>query len=91
MKLAARRFPDRIVRRREAPGRRDQFGEWQPGAVERVELRANVQPLSLSDSEMAGGEQLTHRLKAYVLPRAGADRNGRGRASLERRSAHVAW
>ena len=69
MRLAARRFPDRIIRRREMPGRRNDIGEWVPGAVESVELRANVQPLALTDSELAGGTQLTHRLKAFVLPR----------------------
>ena len=69
MRLAARRFPDRIVRRRELPGRRDDVGEWQPGASADVELRASVQPIALADADLAGGSQLVHRLKVFVLPR----------------------
>ena len=69
MTFAARRFPDRITRRREAPGARNSFGEWIPGATIDEELRASVQPLKLEDAELAGGDQLVHRLKCFVLPR----------------------
>ena len=48
---------------------RDSFGEWVPGRSMDVELRASVQPLALTDAELAGGDQLVHRLKCYVLPR----------------------
>ena len=69
VRLAARRFPDRIVRRRELPGRRDDVGEWIPGATADFELRASVQPVELTDSDLAGGVQLVHRLKVFCLPR----------------------
>ena len=45
MTLSLRRFPDRIVRRREAPGDRNNAGEFVPGAITEIELRASVQPL----------------------------------------------
>ena len=69
MRLSARRFPDLITRRREMPGHRDDFGAWRPGQSMDVELRASVQPLDLTDSELVGGDQLVHRLNVYVLPR----------------------
>ena len=69
MRLAARRFPDRIIRRRELPGRRNDVGEWVPGQTVDFELRASVQPIALTDSDLVGGVQLVHRLKVYVLPR----------------------
>ena len=69
MRLAARRFPDTITRRREMAGHRDDFGEWIPGATEDATLRARVQPLALTDSDLEGGVQLQQRLKVFVLPR----------------------
>ena len=69
MTFAARRFPDTITRIREAPGGRNDFGEWQAGQSEEFELKASVQPLKLMDSELTGGDQLIHRLKCFVLPR----------------------
>ena len=69
MRLSARRFPDTIIRRREMPGHRDALGEWHPGQSVEAELRASVQPLKLEDTELAGGDQLVHRLKCFVLPR----------------------
>ena len=69
MRLATRRFPDTIVRRREMPGRYNDYGEWEPGPTVDVELRASVQPLALEDADLAGGVQLQHRLKVYALPR----------------------
>ena len=68
MRFSARRFPDTITRRREMAGHRDDFGEWHPGGTEDFELRASVQPLSLTDSDMVGGVQLQHRVKVFVLP-----------------------
>ena len=69
VRLAARRFPDTIVRRREMPGYRDDVGEWMPGATADENLRASVQPLALADADLVGGVQLVHRLKVFVLPR----------------------
>ena len=47
MKLSARRFPDRVVRKRQAAGSFNDFGEFVAGAVEETTLPANVQPISL--------------------------------------------
>ena len=47
MKISKRRFPDTVTRKRQAAGAFNDFGEFEPGAVEEVELRANVQPISL--------------------------------------------
>ena len=69
MRLAARRFPDRIFRRRESPGHRDDYGDWVPGATVDATLRASVQPLALTDSDLEGGVQLQQRIKVFVLPR----------------------
>ena len=69
MRLAARRFRDIITRRRELPGRYNEYGEWVPGASSDETLRASIQPMSLTDSDFAGGVMLVHRIKAFVLPR----------------------
>ena len=66
--LALRRFPDTIVRRREAEGRRNAYGEWTPGEVTDIELRAAVQPLELADDNLAGGAQLIQMLKVFTPP-----------------------
>ena len=66
MSLAARRFPDRIVRRREGPGARDRHGEYQPGAVVETEFPASVQPLALADNDIAGGAILADRVKVFI-------------------------
>ena len=66
MTLAARRFPHTITRRRTMPGHRDDFGEHVPGTVEETDLRASVQPMSLEDSDLVGGVQVSHRLSVYV-------------------------
>ena len=47
MKLSSRRFPDTVTRKRQLPGAFNDFGEFEPGATEEVELRASVQPISL--------------------------------------------
>ena len=65
-RLASRRFPDVIVRRRQAPGDFNTVGEWVPGALTETELMASLQPLHLEDSDIAGGAQLVERLRVYV-------------------------
>lgn len=66
MTLAPRRFPDTITRRRQAPGSRNDSGEWVPGATVETELRASVQPLALDDADVVAGSQLVERLRCYV-------------------------
>ena len=66
MKLSARRFPHTITRKRQAAGAFNDFGEFEPGAVEEVELRANVQPISLEEQDAAEGGRLDQRLRVYV-------------------------
>ena len=71
MTLAARRFPDTIIRRRTAPTTFNMYDEPTPGTVEEVELRASVQPLSTEDLDAVEGARLVERLKVYVpLPGA---------------------
>ena len=71
MKLSARRFPHTITRKRQLPGEYNDFGEFEPGAVEEVELRANVQPLDTEEDTALEGARLDQRLKVFV-PAAGA-------------------
>ena len=67
MRLAARRFPDTITRRRRMPGYyHDQTGAYVEGSVEEVDLRASVQPLAIEDSDFVGGALLVERAKVYV-------------------------
>lgn len=66
MSLRLRRFPDTIIRRRQAPGAYNSAGEWTPGAVTETELRASVQPLALEDTDLVAGADLTERRKVYV-------------------------
>ena len=61
-----RRFPERITRRRQAPGERNRAGEFVAGATMEVELPASVQPLALGDADIAGGAQLSETLKIYI-------------------------
>lgn len=65
-RLSLRRFPESVTRRRQEPGYRDERGRWVPGIVNTVAMRASVQPLDLEDSDIAGGVQLSERLKIYV-------------------------
>ena len=69
--LSKRRFPDTVHRKREHPGRRNQYGEFVPGALEFTEFSASVQPLALQDSDFVGGARTEERLKVYI-PEAGA-------------------
>ena len=64
-------FPDTITRRRQAPGARNEFGEFEPGEVTEAELSASIQPLSLKDADEVGGVKVSHRLSVHV-PEPGA-------------------
>lgn len=71
MRLAPRRFPDRIVRLREAAGDYGEDGVYVAGTVVERELRAAVQPLTLQDVDSPGGAVLSDRRKVYIpLPSA---------------------
>ena len=65
-RLAIRRFPDAIVRRRQGPGDFNEYGEFEPGRIVRTVLPALVQPVKLEDANIAGGVSLVDRLKVYV-------------------------
>ena len=65
-RLALRRFPNEVVRRRQGAGGFNEFGEFEPGAVVTAVLPASVQPLSLEDQNFVVGAQLMERLKLYV-------------------------
>ena len=69
MRLAARRFPDRIVRRRQGPGTRV-AGRYVEGAVTETPLRASVQPVAVEDVLQEGGERLSDRRRIYVPGRS---------------------
>ena len=69
--LSARRFPDTITRRRQGPGGFNQYGEFEPGAVQETEFKASIQPLKLEDLDTTGGARVSHRLKVYI-PEPGA-------------------
>lgn len=71
--LASFGFPDTITRRRTMPGHRDEHGEYVKGSTVDTELRANVQPLALTDSDFVGGAQVLERLKVYVPDDAEGD------------------
>ena len=76
-RLALRRFPNEVVRRRQGPGTRNFYGEFVPGAIVETIYPARVLPLSLEDSDFAGGVSLLERLKVFV-PRGIARRRGEG-------------
>ena len=78
-RLALRRFPNEVVRRRQAPGGFDEYGESAPGAVVETIFPARVLPLTLEDRDFVGGVSLVERLKVYV-PRGIARRRGQGDA-----------
>ena len=78
-RLALRRFPDEVVRRRQGPGATNFYGEFEPGTVAETIYPARVLPLSLEDSDFVGGTSLLERLKVYV-PRGIARRRGEGEA-----------
>ena len=63
---AIRRFPEFIVRRRQGPGMRNDYGEFVPGAIVTAVLPASVQPIRLEDLNLPEGERLSERLRVYV-------------------------
>ena len=65
-RLAIRRFPDAIVRRRQARGAWNEHGEFEPGAIVAAVLPALIQPVKLEDTDTAGGSSLIDRLRVYV-------------------------
>ena len=74
-RLALRRFPDEVVRRRQGQGAFNDFGEYETaGPVETI-FPARVLPLSLEDSDFVGGVSLVERLKIYI-PHGIARRRG---------------
>ena len=76
-RLALRRFPNEVVRRRQGPGTRNIYGEFEPGPVVETIYPARVLPLDLEDSDFVGGVSLLERLKVFV-PRGIARRRGEG-------------
>ena len=78
-RLALRRFPNEVVRRRQGPGTRNFYGEFEPGPVVETIYPARVLPLDLEDSDFVGGVSLLERLKVFV-PRGIARRRGEGDA-----------
>ena len=75
-RLALRRFPNEVVRRRQGPGTRNFYGEFEPGPVVETIYPARVLPLSLEDSDFVGGVSLLERLKVFVprgIPQDGGD------------------
>ena len=61
-----RRFPDSITRLRETPADRNSAGEYVEGATVEINFPASVQPMSLTDADIAGGASLVERYKIYV-------------------------
>lgn len=66
MTLALRRFPETITRLRTASAGRNSAGEYIEGAIVEAELRASVQPIALTDTDIVGGVSLVERFKVYV-------------------------
>ena len=67
------------MRRRQGPGTRNFYGEFEPGPVVETIYPARVLPLDLEDSDFVGGVSLLERLKVFV-PRGIARRRGEGEA-----------
>ena len=76
-RLALRRFPNEVVRRRQGPGDFNEYGEFVAGAIVETIFPARVLPVTLEDSDFVGGVSLLERLKVYV-PRGIARRRGQG-------------
>ena len=66
MTLSPRRFPDTILPRRSAPGDRNAVGEYIEGAMVETAFRAAVQPIALTDADIAGAVGLVERFKIFV-------------------------
>ena len=69
-RLSPRRFPETIIRRRVGEGSYV-LGQYRPGKPVDTDLRANVQPLALEDSDFVGGAQVVERIKVYVPASSG--------------------
>ena len=65
-RLALRRFPHEVIRRRQGPGSRNQYGEQVVGGIVTAILPASIQPLSLTDTNTAAGVSLLSRLAVFV-------------------------
>ena len=70
--LSFRRFPDTIIRYRTGRGGYV-LGQFVPGKETSIEIRCAVQPLSLEDSDFAGGAQTRSLIKIYVPQRSDTD------------------
>ena len=66
MRLAVRRFPDLVTRLRASDESQDDFGRRILPTFMEETFRASVQPISLEDSDFAGGSQLKDRMVCYV-------------------------
>ncbi len=78
-RLALRRFPNQVVRRRQSVGARNEYGEFVPGQVVETIFPARVLSASLEDRDFVGGVSLLERLKVYV-PKGIARRRGQADA-----------
>ena len=65
-RLAIRRFPDEVTRKRALPGMYNDYGEYVSGAIRETVFRCSVQPLALDDNDIAGGVSLIERLRVYI-------------------------
>ena len=63
---AIRRFPNEVIRRRVGPESYNEFGEHVPGAVVTAILPGAIEPVSLEDNELVGGQQLSERIRVFV-------------------------
>ena len=65
-RLALRRFPHEVIRRRQGPGERNEYGEYVEGGIIAAILPASIQPLSLTDTDTQAGVSLLSRLAVFV-------------------------
>ena len=65
-RLSLRRFPHGVVRRRQQPGMRNQFGEFVPGQTVEVILPASIQPAKLEELALPEGSRYSERLVVFV-------------------------
>ena len=65
-RLALRRFPHEVIRRRQAPGAFNEYGEYVEGGTITAVLPASIQPILLSDINAAAGVSLLARLAVFV-------------------------
>ena len=81
-RLAIRRFPDEVTRKRALPGMYNDYGEYVSGAIRETVFRCSVQPLALDDTDIAGGAMLTERLRIYIPTGEGGCNHHTGSISL---------